>query len=91
MAAVEKARADGHNMIANRSHWHDVGDYVLSAAERAETIIRSIDRMQSAPDYAMNCRAALTQEADRYLDLDSDPASFYGPTVYEIIRSIEVG
>ena len=90
MEAVAAARADGDDMIANRQRWHGVGDYVRAAAQRAESLIRGVNPDLSPTDYALACRAELTQETKRFLDDDSDEASFYGPTLYDIIRSIEV-
>lgn len=89
MAAVASARAEGQDKIANRYYWQGVGDYVLAAAERAETLIRFIDPELSTMDYAMACRTALLKEAERFLEVDSDEASFYGTVFYDILRSIE--
>ena len=91
MAAVASARAEGQDKIANNYYWQDVGDVVLAAAEQAETLIQSIDPDLSAADYALACRTALAQEADRFLDSDSDAASFYGTTLHGILRRIETG
>lgn len=91
MAAVASAKADGHNKLAERDRWHNVGDYVLNAAQSAEAMIRSINPELSTTDYAMACRAALAQAAERFVDDPSDAASFYGATLHGIIRSIEVG
>lgn len=89
MAAVAAAHADGDDMIANRYRWQEVGDYVQAAAQRAEILIRAVNPDRSPMDYAMACRTALAREAERFLDDDSDAASFYGPTLHGIIRSIE--
>lgn len=89
MAAVAAALADGHHKVAQRYRWQEVGDYVLGAAQSAKVIIGSIELKLSAADYAKACRAALVQEAERFLDTDSDAASFYGTTLYGIVRSIE--
>ena len=85
-AAVAAAIAKGYDKIA---YWQEVGDYVLAAAQRAQAIIQSIDPELSAVDYASRCRAALAQEAERFVNDPSDAASFYGTTLYGIIRWIE--
>ncbi|MBK8750354.1 MAG: hypothetical protein IPL99_01325 [Candidatus Competibacteraceae bacterium] len=89
MDAVASARAEGQNMVVNREYWKGIGLYVLAAAQRAQALIESVNPDLSAMDYAMACRTALLKEAERFLEVDSDEASFYGPTLYDILRCIE--
>lgn len=88
-AAVDAELRDAAEKIEKSWHWGEVGFVVQRAALDARGAIEAfLPSPMPADSFAWMCYTRLGGLAARHEQSDDDALSYYGPTVYAIMRSL---